>query len=50
MQTKSDDIELPPWACRQWGSYEHDWLDCPECLELYEKWLEEGHESESIPC
>lgn len=42
---------VPHWACRQWGQYEHDWLDCPECLEAYEaslaediKQLEETHE------
>ena len=26
----------PPWACRQWGGYGHDWLDCDECVRAYE--------------
>ncbi len=36
---------IPSWSCRRWGDYEHDWLDCPECLEAYEKWLDQ-HELE----
>lgn len=29
--------ERPPrWACRQWGGYGHDWLDCDECVRGYE--------------
>jgi hypothetical protein len=36
------DNYVPIWACSQWGQYEHDWLDCPECNEAYEKYLEEG--------
>jgi len=31
----------PPWSCDRWGDYEHDWLDCPECLEQYEQWQSE---------
>jgi hypothetical protein len=27
---------VPDWACRRYGDYEHDWLDCPECLATYE--------------
>lgn len=33
-------IDRPEWACLRYGSHEHDWLDCPECLETYEQWLE----------
>ena len=33
---------IPHWACRHWGDYEHDWMDCPECLEGYEKYLEDS--------
>lgn len=36
----------PDWACRQWGQYEHDWLDCPDCLAAYEHWLEQEHEGQ----
>ena len=25
------------WGCKQYGNYEHDWLDCPECIRNYEK-------------
>ena len=28
----------PIWACDRWGQYEHDWLDCPDCIREYEKW------------
>jgi hypothetical protein len=35
---------IPSWACKQWGNYEHDWLDCPDCLQGYETYLEEGAE------
>lgn len=31
---------IPPWACRQWGQYEHDWLDCPDCCDAYETYNE----------
>lgn len=34
---------IPCWACDQWGAYEHDWLNCPDCLRVYEKWLESEH-------
>lgn len=34
------DPSPPPWACSQWGQYEHDWLDCPDCLTAYEAHLE----------
>lgn len=27
---------VPPWACRQWGGYGHDWMDCNECVRAYE--------------
>ena len=30
---------VPVWACRQWGGYEHDWMDCDECVEGYENWI-----------
>lgn len=36
----------PPWACPQWGQYEHDWLDCVECQANYEIYLEE-HEKDT---
>ncbi len=35
------DHRPPPWACSQWGQYEHDWLDCLDCLDAYELSLEE---------
>jgi len=38
-------LYIPLWACKNWGNWEHDWLDCPECLEAYEKWNEEKEES-----
>lgn len=25
----------PQWACDQWGTWEHDWLDCVECRNAY---------------
>lgn len=28
---------LPSWACKRFGGYEHDWLDCPDCIDAYEK-------------
>ncbi len=34
-------MTIPTWACNQWGQYEHDWLDCPSCIEAYEKWIED---------
>ena len=30
---------VPEWACGNWGNYEHDWLDCYECLRAYEEWM-----------
>ena len=27
----------PVWACPRWGEWEHDWLDCPACLEAYDR-------------
>lgn len=33
--------EVPVWSCSQFGNYEHDWLDCFDCLEKYENYLEE---------
>lgn len=36
----------PEWACKHYGDYEHDWLDCPECLEAYEWYLEMEHDRE----
>lgn len=40
---------MPPWACKQWGQYEHDWLDCPDCIEQYESSLNdpESYEEQS---
>jgi len=44
---------VPEWACPQWGQYEHDWLDCPDCIAAYEAWLEacqkEEEESDDVP-
>jgi hypothetical protein len=37
---------MPIWACKMYGYYEHDWLDCPECITEYEKWLEDPDEYE----
>jgi len=37
---KVEKPQLPPWACLHWGDYEHDWIDCPDCNENYEAWLE----------
>lgn len=34
------DSSIPVWACSQYGNYEHDWLNCFECIENYEKFLE----------
>jgi hypothetical protein len=36
----------PKWACPQWGNHEHDWLDCPECNDEYEKYLEQDADEE----
>lgn len=33
---------VPEWACRRWGGYEHDWLDCVDCQVNYEGYLEEN--------
>jgi hypothetical protein len=33
---------VPEWACRRWGGYEHDWLDCMDCQANYEVYLEEN--------
>lgn len=30
----------PPWACRRYGDWEHDWLDCVECQQEYERFLD----------
>lgn len=30
----------PKWSCERYGSHEHDWMDCPECVEGYEKSME----------
>jgi len=27
----------PHWACKEYGNYEHDWMDCPDCVDGYEK-------------
>jgi hypothetical protein len=35
-------VTTPSWACPQWGHYEHDWLDCPDCLAAYERFMEES--------
>ncbi len=34
--------ERPSWACSQYGGYEHDWLDCPDCVKAYEEEQESG--------
>jgi len=38
------DNQVPSWACSRWGNWEHDWLDCHECQENYEAYLEKEHE------
>lgn len=38
----------PVWACYEWGQYEHDWINCPACLELYESWLEGLHRQKAF--
>lgn len=43
---KNDEFYFPEWACSSYGGYEHDWLDCYECLKNYEKWIEEGWKQE----
>jgi hypothetical protein len=35
-----DEPQPPSWACKRWGQWEHDWLDCPDCIEAYEAELE----------
>jgi hypothetical protein len=34
------DLPKPNWACPQWGNHEHDWLDCPDCVDAYEHELD----------
>lgn len=36
----------PVWACKNWGGYGHDWLDCSDCLVAYEEWLEGEQDNE----
>lgn len=43
-------MTVPAWACSQWGQYEHDWLDCPDCLAAYETYLEAESVTEPPPC
>lgn len=31
----------PDWACPKYGDHEHDWLECPECLDGYDQWSEQ---------
>jgi hypothetical protein len=33
------DPGIPQWACSDYGKYEHDWLDCCQCMDNYETWL-----------
>ena len=47
---------IPEWACPHWGQYEHDWLECYECLMGYESslseeqaWLDEQEKHLSPP-
>jgi len=41
-----DDKNIPPvWACSQYGQSGHDWIDCPECNEMYEAWLDSHEEA-----
>lgn len=43
---QEEQFDAPPvWACSHWGFYEHDWLDCEQCLDSYEKWLEEDNQN-----
>ncbi len=39
---------VPEWACSQWGSYEHDWMDCFECVQSFECYLEENYERDHV--
>jgi len=39
-ESENEQCNPPSWACSQWGQYERDWLDCPQCLASYEKELE----------
>lgn len=41
-----DNCKPPRWACTRYGGYEHDWLDCPECLANYDAWVNEPDETE----
>ena len=38
----------PSWACSQWGNCGHDWLNCFDCLERYESYLEQDHNPETV--
>ena len=37
---------VPVWACQRWGWYEHDWMDCEECVEGYENWLRDVNDKQ----
>ena len=41
------DYNGPSWACNRWGGWEHDWLDCPECVASYEAELEQQHRDDA---
>jgi hypothetical protein len=36
-------IDRPVWACPAWGP-EHNWHECPDCLEEYELIIEKAQE------
>jgi hypothetical protein len=38
-------IEPPNWACKRWGERGHNWTQCPECSEGYDRFIEEANES-----
>lgn len=30
-KVSEDNNSRPAWACKRWGDWEHDWIDCPDC-------------------
>lgn len=39
------EADAPPmWACPSYGGYEHDWMDCPECVAAYWAWINRPEE------
>lgn len=42
--------KVPVWACEDWGQYEHDWIDCCECIKEYEIWLKHSNNYLNTNC